>query len=514
MRRNPIESSNLASIGYEAGILECEFHDGSVYRYYGVPMEIYVGLMQADSAGGYLHSQVITKGYRYEKIAEKTNKPPTSSPTPSPQHLAGTPVPHAPPAGIATQSDAPALFNAIMTGKLDVVRILLRNNPKWVTARDKNGKTPLHYAVDTGDVAIVQLLIKNGADVNTKDNNGISPLWLAIHDGRIESAKCLIEFGADVNESDDGGRTLLHKAFDFEIIKMLVEYGADVNAKDNEGQTFLHYWSMEDCVDVEALVGLGADVNTKDNAGRTPLQIAYSVDVAKELVKLGADIYVRNGEGYTAIEGLFSDWCFDDQAVAILEFVQFLCDKDIKIPFDTIKDCLVWAIAFANKDFPPAVWDFCKENKDRLIECAVKEYGEEESDELRRKLEEYEMHEVQKQRIAEIKSLVERGDNVNGIQDANGRTFLFEIIRAGCDINMVKFLVSKGANVNTQDKLGKTPLHFAAEYGSTDILQYLISKGANVNAMDKHWNKIPLDYANTEEKKRTLLEAMRQARQS
>ena len=33
---------------------------------------------------------------------------------------------------------------------------------------------------------------------------------------------------------------------------------------------------------------------------------------------------------------------------------------------------------------------------------------------------------------------------------------------------------------------GRTPLHFAADYGQTEVLQYLVSKGANHNAKDKH----------------------------
>ena len=33
---------------------------------------------------------------------------------------------------------------------------------------------------------------------------------------------------------------------------------------------------------------------------------------------------------------------------------------------------------------------------------------------------------------------------------------------------------------------GRTPLHYAADYGQTEVLQYLVSKGANQNAKDKH----------------------------
>lgn len=33
---------------------------------------------------------------------------------------------------------------------------------------------------------------------------------------------------------------------------------------------------------------------------------------------------------------------------------------------------------------------------------------------------------------------------------------------------------------------GRNALHFAADYGHVDIIEYLISKGANVNLKDKH----------------------------
>jgi len=39
MKRQPVESSNLASVGYDAArqILEIEFNHGGIYQYYDVP---------------------------------------------------------------------------------------------------------------------------------------------------------------------------------------------------------------------------------------------------------------------------------------------------------------------------------------------------------------------------------------------------------------------------------------------------------------------------------------------
>lgn len=69
MYRQPVISSNLASVGYDADsmILEVEFNNGSVYQYYNVPASVYRGLMSAPSHGSYLAHNV--KGiYNYRRV--------------------------------------------------------------------------------------------------------------------------------------------------------------------------------------------------------------------------------------------------------------------------------------------------------------------------------------------------------------------------------------------------------------------------------------------------------------
>lgn len=70
MTRQPVSSSNIASIGYDpqSQTLEIEFHPGSVYQYYGVPQSLYQGLMGASSHGSYF-SQNIKGRYGDTKIA-------------------------------------------------------------------------------------------------------------------------------------------------------------------------------------------------------------------------------------------------------------------------------------------------------------------------------------------------------------------------------------------------------------------------------------------------------------
>jgi len=63
LRRAPIDSTSLASVGYDPShqVLEVEFQGGRVYRYFGVPRRRYQELLAADSAGRFLNTRI--KGF-------------------------------------------------------------------------------------------------------------------------------------------------------------------------------------------------------------------------------------------------------------------------------------------------------------------------------------------------------------------------------------------------------------------------------------------------------------------
>ena len=48
-----------------------------------------------------------------------------------------------------------------------------------VTSGWAEGMTPLHLAIDCSHESSAEVLIKNGAEVNTKNNSGKTPLTLA-----------------------------------------------------------------------------------------------------------------------------------------------------------------------------------------------------------------------------------------------------------------------------------------------------------------------------------------------
>lgn len=69
MRREPVESDALRSVGYDPGrrILEIEFASGTVYRYFEVPEEVYAGLMTAASHGEFFSDHIRDVGFDYEQ---------------------------------------------------------------------------------------------------------------------------------------------------------------------------------------------------------------------------------------------------------------------------------------------------------------------------------------------------------------------------------------------------------------------------------------------------------------
>jgi len=60
MQRQPVESSSLASVGYQewTRTLEVEFRNGGVYHYLGVPASVHRALITAESRGAFLNTQI------------------------------------------------------------------------------------------------------------------------------------------------------------------------------------------------------------------------------------------------------------------------------------------------------------------------------------------------------------------------------------------------------------------------------------------------------------------------
>lgn len=68
-QRAPVTSSLLASIAYsEQAVLEIEFRNGALYRYFAVPHSVVAQLLAADSKGSWFNRHVRNR-FRYQRLS-------------------------------------------------------------------------------------------------------------------------------------------------------------------------------------------------------------------------------------------------------------------------------------------------------------------------------------------------------------------------------------------------------------------------------------------------------------
>ena len=144
-------------------------------------------------------------------------------------------------------------------------------------ARRADGTTALHRAVQAGDHAAAQRLLRDGAAVNAVTRNGVTPLLLAAINADPVMVETLLKAGADPNASLSQGQTILMTAArtgSAEAVRLLVARGADVNAREQVlGETALIWAAAENHPAViKALVEHGADINGRSKAMTYPLR--------------------------------------------------------------------------------------------------------------------------------------------------------------------------------------------------------------------------------------------------
>ena len=134
-------------------------------------------------------------------------------------------------------------FDAVETGDLPMVKELLSKDGNLLHARSHDGETAIIKASETGRLAVVRFLLKNGANPDDADETsaGQTPLIHAAFNGHTKIIKLLLDAGADIEKKNHipGEGPLINAVQEgqFKVAKLLLEMGANKNVENTEGET-------------------------------------------------------------------------------------------------------------------------------------------------------------------------------------------------------------------------------------------------------------------------------------
>lgn len=176
------------------------------------------------------------------------------------------------------------LIEAARSGSINDVKVHLQHgaDPNYVDETTNFRRTPLVYACESGNMAMVRTLIEAGASPDVSDSNGVTPLMQACRKKSKQIADYLINTaGANPNVADAKGKTVLMYAaeagLDGIATKILNGEFSEIDASDDDNSTALHYAvNAGSQTLVEKLLDKKCNYNTSDSGGYTPFMIAMN----------------------------------------------------------------------------------------------------------------------------------------------------------------------------------------------------------------------------------------------
>ena len=182
------------------------------------------------------------------------------------------------------------------------------------------GNDDFFKAARTGNLSVLEQMLKSGIDVHLRDSKGNTALVIASGRGQVDVMAMLLSVGASVEDATVGGlfdgKSCLMWASSqgrVEAVRVLIQAGAQVNRMINkavfQGKTAIQWASSQGHANVVlVLFAAGADVDSAAASGnfqgKTALSWACSqgrLEAARTLLDAGANVHAADGEGVTPL---------------------------------------------------------------------------------------------------------------------------------------------------------------------------------------------------------------------
>ncbi|KAJ5154523.1 uncharacterized protein N7500_009962 [Penicillium coprophilum] len=191
---------------------------------------------------------------------------------------------------------------------------------------DPSNRSALSDLVYTHDLEGSRLLLQHGADPNgNMQQLKIAPLAIAAHEGFDDLVALLLQYGANTEIADHVGHHALHWAArnnHLDTARVLLSHGAEIDPLGHDNSTPLLAAAMNHHVQmVELLIKAGANVNARGQSDKTALMLSMHasnpIPIFQLLVDHGARLDLRDYNGMTALEHA--------KEFGYLEALSFLC---------------------------------------------------------------------------------------------------------------------------------------------------------------------------------------------
>lgn len=400
-------------------------------------------------------------------------------------------------------------------------KTILQEIPMDILGQRPRTLSCLHLAAYIGSIELIELYLNQGVEVNSQNSKGDTALLWAARWNNTGVMETLLKAGANPNIGNDKGSTALHWAVRYqhvdavriltanpsieintqrklglispiilssalgsvEIVTLLIYAGADVNQKIRGEERPIHHAAKEGHEEVlELLIRRGADINADDALGNTALFLAIKNDhplSVHVLVKAGSDLCHKNRDGMDVWSyALFneSNKCLE----TLVYCIKKLINEKKSNPIEDIKVLLT-------KQSP--IFQAAAVNAtEKLTALASMDIDLETRDHNENTLQHYAALQGRYEVIRQFADAVD----VNS-KNRYGETPLHFACSIGC-FETVKALLDCKAKANLKNKLGETALHTAANSQKMDsktmklLMEYMIKTHSwdSLNEKDKN----------------------------
>jgi ankyrin repeat protein len=366
--------------------------------------------------------------------------------------------------------------------------------------RDNDGIAPLHFAVREGYTGFTYFLLQkrdsNPGSVDPNLNNSVSALPATAPAPYMWPQSAVPAQSADSGKNAPGA-TPLHEAAlrgDIPVIEALLRYGANPNIQDAAGNTPMHLAIPQE-VHSEALsllLAVGRDPNIRNGDGNTPLHQVVSLGRAPAVIQVllhsGADVALHNNLGQTPLyvaverrrlplmkplleEGTKIANIFDATNEGLTPFEKLLHDNPILIGYLLTPATIIQTDTNGNTALIVAVRDRASVETVREIldrGAAVN---------VRNKEGDMALHFAVRQNQRDVGELLVASEADIFAQNSKGESavrLIFPVSGGAREWMLIPDVLGKA------DSLGDTVLHFAAQWKLDNMIRLIVSKGADL----------------------------------